>query len=101
MVSDEASDVAEVQFEADDDVEAPIEVESPRQRMLRSEPKDYAIGDLYTRYQDGRLNVQPEFQRYYVFDEAKASRLVESVLMGVPIPVIYLAARRTTTHTRS
>jgi len=91
MTSEEASYAADVQIEGNDDIEAVIQVGSPQQRMLVSEPKDYAIGDLYTRYKDGRLRVQPEFQRYYVFDDAKASRLVESVLMGVPIPVVYLA----------
>ncbi len=98
MVSDEATVVADVQLEADDDVEASIEVESPRQRVLVSEPKDYAIGDLYTRHKDGRLDVHPDFQRFYVFDDAKASRLAESVLMGVPIPVIYLAEEDDYSH---
>jgi uncharacterized protein with ParB-like and HNH nuclease domain len=34
--------------------------------------------------------LQPEFQRYSVWDNAKASRLVESVLLEVPLPTIYL-----------
>lgn len=84
-------DVNELEIEAEDDAELPIEVEDPRQRLLLSEPVDYVIGDLHTRHKDGRLVVQPDFQRYYVFDDTKASRLVESVLMGVPIPVVYLA----------
>lgn len=81
----------EIELEANDDVETPLVLESPRQRTLLSEPGDYAIGDMHIRSQDGRLVVQPDFQRYYVFDDTKASRLLESVLMGVPIPVIYLA----------
>lgn len=90
MTEQEPEAVEEVELEADDDAEAPLNGK-PRHRDLISEPKDYSIGELYLRYKDGRLNVQPEFQRQYVFDNAKASRLVESVLMGVPIPVIYLA----------
>ncbi len=87
----------EVELEATDDAEVSPD-EEPHRRDLISEPKDYAIGDLYPRYKDGRLNVQPEFQRHYVFDNAKASRLVESVLMGVPIPVIYLAEEEDYSH---
>ena len=81
----------EIELEGNDDVETPLVLEPARQRTLLSQPGDYAIGDMHTRFKDGRLVVQPDFQRYYVFDDTKASRLVESVLMGVPIPVIYLA----------
>jgi len=91
MTVEETTAVEDVEIEADDDVEVAIEVDETDQRALLSEPWDPSIGDLHTRSKDGRLNVQPEFQRYYVFDNAKSSRLVESILMGVPIPVIYLA----------
>lgn len=97
MVSDDASDT-DVQIEGDDDVEGANADDTPRQRTLLSEPWEPAIGDLLPRLKDGRLNVQPDFQRYYVFDDTKASRLVESVLMGVPIPVIYLAEEQDSTY---
>ena len=41
--------------------------------------------------QDGDLELQPEYQRKYVSTPKIASKLIESVLMDVPIPVIYLA----------
>ncbi len=33
----------------------------------------------------------PDYQRKYVYDDKRASCLIESVLIGIPIPVIYLA----------
>lgn len=60
-------------------------------RRLVTEPRDLSIRELYTQEQEGDLHLQPEFQRFYVFDDAKASRLVESVLMSVPLPLIYLS----------
>ena len=33
----------------------------------------------------------PDYQRNYVYDDKRASCLVESILIGIPIPVIYLA----------
>lgn len=33
----------------------------------------------------------PDYQRRYVYDDKRASCLIESVLIGIPIPVIYLA----------
>jgi hypothetical protein len=49
------------------------------------------VKDLYDDYKEGNLEVRPSFQRGYVWDLKKASRLVESILLGVPIPVIYTA----------
>jgi uncharacterized protein with ParB-like and HNH nuclease domain len=47
---------------------------------------------------EGDLNVQPEYQRNYVMNKAKASKLVESILMDVPLPVIYLAEEQDGTY---
>jgi uncharacterized protein with ParB-like and HNH nuclease domain len=39
----------------------------------------------------GELDLRPHYQRNFVFDRQKASRLFESILLDVPIPVIYFA----------
>lgn len=54
-------------------------------------PADSALGYLYSLHLTGRLNVQPPYQRKYVWDNGKASKLIESILMNIPIPMIYLA----------
>lgn len=33
----------------------------------------------------------PDYQRRYVYDAKHASKLIESILIGIPIPIIYLA----------
>lgn len=45
---------------------------------------------LCKKKQDGELNLQPNWQRDFVWDQKKASKLVESVLINVPLPAIYL-----------
>ena len=62
-----------------------------KRRKLLVDKRDVAISELYGRFTKGKLILQPEFQRRYVWDDKKASRLVESVLLNVPIPVIYFA----------
>ena len=52
---------------------------------------DERVGSIVDRIWRNRLILQPEFQRGYVWDQKKASKLVESVLMGIPLPVIYVA----------
>lgn len=52
---------------------------------------DRSLAELHRWYQNGRLVVDPEWQRQYVWDKKRASKLIESVLSDIPIPVIYLA----------
>lgn len=53
--------------------------------------KDFSIRELEAMELDGDLDLQPKYQRNFVISNPVASRLIESVLMNVPIPVIYLA----------
>ncbi|HEY4416547.1 MAG TPA: DUF262 domain-containing protein, partial [Verrucomicrobiae bacterium] len=41
----------------------------------------------------GRFILDPDFQRDFVWDSEKQSKLIESVLMRIPLPVFYLAER--------
>lgn len=56
--------------------------------------KDSDIDGLYRQYEKGRLIIQPNYQRKYVWDAKKASLLIESILINIPIPIIYLAATK-------
>lgn len=51
---------------------------------------DLSFRELISRYDDDEL-VKPELQRNYVWDKAEASRFIDSVLLGLPIPSIFLA----------
>ena len=64
---------------------------SADQRKLVTESKDLSIRELQFQVNNGELILDPSFQRYYVFDDKKASLLIESVLMDVPLPLIYLS----------
>jgi uncharacterized protein with ParB-like and HNH nuclease domain len=60
-------------------------------RKVYTELGDPEIDSLHGKYKRGRLIVQPDFQRQFVWDTTKASRLIESTLLAIPIPVIYLS----------
>jgi len=70
--------------------EQPVEIPSERRRVY-ADKSDRSIYELFRKFQRGDLILDPEFQRRYVWDNKKASLLIESVLLEVPIPVIYLA----------
>ena len=56
-----------------------------------SQATDDKVGSLYHDCQRGRLLIQPDFQRHFVWDRQKATSLIESALLGIPLPVVYLA----------
>ncbi len=72
--------------------EGPEDVDlSEGKRIIRTKSSDPTIEVLHAKYQRGKLNIQPSYQRQYVWDAKKASLLIESVLLDIPIPIIYLA----------
>lgn len=71
----------------------PLEI-SELKRKVYTDQGDPEIDSLYRKWKDGDLNIQPDFQRGFVWDPIKASRLVESVLLDIPLPVIYLSQEK-------
>lgn len=47
--------------------------------------------DVVRRLRAGRFRLDPDFQRDFVWEKDKQSRLIESVLMRIPLPVFYVA----------
>jgi uncharacterized protein with ParB-like and HNH nuclease domain len=61
------------------------------QRTIYTDKGDPEIESLYGKSQRGKLILQANFQRYFVWDPIKSSRLIESALLEIPLPIIYLA----------
>lgn len=51
---------------------------------------DLSFRELITMYDEGDLE-KPELQRHYVWDKKEASRFIDSILLGLPVPSIFLA----------
>lgn len=51
---------------------------------------DISLREIVTSYQEGDF-VKPELQRKFVWDKKEASRFIESILLGLPVPSIFLA----------
>ena len=52
-------------------------------------PADYTAELLHMKWLSGELRI-PDFQRRYVWRQQQASRLIESFLLGLPVPGIFL-----------
>lgn len=80
---------SEDQLEPDNDDEQPIT--KPDDRPVTSQSSDWTISALRDKLDRGQLDLQPRFQREYVWSlkPELPSRLIESLLLEIPIPPIY------------
>ena len=62
----------------------------PMKYSITSYGADYTIDSLVARIKSGAVFI-PSFQRGFVWDVKEASRFIESLLLGLPIPGIFLA----------
>ena len=51
---------------------------------------DLSFRELISMYKEDEL-LKPELQRKYIWEKPEASRFIESILLGLPIPSIFLA----------
>jgi hypothetical protein len=90
-----AEDKLIVEIDLDSDVPDPDEVPVKDRRVV-TQPYDLAVDSLVEQIRDGMiflrpLSERPSFQRRYVWTDLLASRLIESILLNVPIPPCYLS----------
>lgn len=65
-------------------------VQATPEKKVFTIPATYDIGSLVDKVNSGDIVPDPDYQRSYVYNPARASKLIESVLMNIPIPTIYL-----------
>ncbi|MDR0245995.1 MAG: DUF262 domain-containing protein [Burkholderia sp.] len=66
------------------------DVDSKR-REISSDNLSMSIGELLNLYKEKELDIHPEFQRVYRWGIQQKSRLIESLLLGIPLPSLYVA----------
>nr|VFJ69282.1 MAG: Uncharacterized conserved protein, contains ParB-like and HNH nuclease domains [Candidatus Kentron sp. FW] len=58
---------------------------------LSSDRLDMSFGELISMYTNNELVIDPEFQRLFRWDKHQQTRFIESLLLGIPIPSIFIA----------
>ena len=74
--------------DADEDFDFP-----PANRKIITQPYDLSLQTLVEQW-DSKHLILPELQREYVWDTGRASRLVESFILNIPVPPVYFAERK-------
>jgi len=65
------------------------EIEAAR-RKVNTDQYAMSIGEIVTMYEKDELVINPSFQRLFRWEEHQKSKFLESILLGIPIPPIFV-----------
>jgi len=77
-------DIEDLAEEEDDETKTTVRY------LVSSYGADYPVDGLVKRLQNGDIQI-PEFQRKFIWTHAQCSRFIESLLLGLPVPGIFLS----------
>ncbi|HDR1873487.1 TPA: DUF262 domain-containing protein, partial [Pasteurella multocida] len=52
---------------------------------------DFSVKELISMVSEGIIDIAPEYQRQFRWDEKRQSTLIESLFLGIPIPNLFMA----------
>ena len=64
-------------------------------RELRTDAVDFSFGEIVNLHNDKEIVIQPEYQRLFRWSDEQKSRLIEFILVDLPIPPIFLIENET------
>lgn len=56
---------------------------------IRITTKAFTLREIVDQIEDGDIDLSPDFQREYVWKARQRTRLIESILLGIPLPAFY------------
>ena len=63
-------------------------------RSVAFDSYDITLKQLYDMVLEGMVDIAPEYQRHFVWDSKRQSTLIESLLLGIPIPSLFMASNK-------
>jgi Protein of unknown function DUF262 len=67
---------------------------SEQRRKVDFDSYDVTVDELLRRVRSHRIDIAPVYQRQFRWDNERQSRLVESVLLGIPVPPLFMATNQ-------
>tara|TARA_R110002051_G_C8724371_1_gene497121 strand:- start:1011 stop:2063 length:1053 start_codon:yes stop_codon:yes gene_type:complete len=63
-------------------------------RSVSFDSYDITVRQLFDMIQEGLIDIAPEYQRHFVWDNTRQSQLVESLILGIPVPNLFMATNK-------
>ena len=86
----EENEATGVEAERDEDAGSSTKPYDPTK--IRVDPKTFSLRQIIDMIDDKDLDLAPDFQRNKVWKHREKSRLVESILLRIPLPAFYFSA---------
>lgn len=64
-----------------------------KRREIKTDGYPMSIGEWVSMYESEELDIHPEFQRFFRWSDEQKSGLIESILLGIPLPPIFVSQR--------
>lgn len=58
-------------------------------KNIRITTKNFTVREIFSQINEGELDLAPDFQRSFVWSQRQQIRLLESILLGIPLPAFY------------
>src|SRR5258708_8316975 len=68
---------------------------APPNYEINTYPADFTLEVLHQKWRNREIEI-PRFQRQFVWKQVQASKLIESFLIGLPVPSVFLYTERST-----
>lgn len=62
-------------------------------KEIRTDSYSMSIGEWISLYEKDEIDIHPEFQRFFRWTDLQKTRLIESILLGIPIPPVFVSQR--------
>ena len=66
---------------------------APPDYQIYTYPADYTLEGLHQKWKSDEIRI-PDFQRRFVWKQPQASKLIESFLVGLPVPAVFFYSER-------
>src|SRR2546422_3197477 len=60
------------------------------QRLVKTDAYQMSVGEVVNMYKDDEFIINPDFQRLFRWEIGQKSKLIESLLLGIPLPSIFV-----------
>lgn len=64
-----------------------------RRKDIRTDGYAISIGEWISLYEKNEIDIHPEFQRFFRWTDEQKTLLIESILLGIPIPSVFVSQR--------
>lgn len=68
-----------------------------KRRSVSFDSYDITVRQIYDMISEEAIEISPDYQRHFIWDETRQSQLIESIFLGIPVPSLFMATNKDAT----